>query len=99
MNEDTDLETPLTFIVCAAIRHDDGLIICGARHYDPVMTQVLFALGYSMENRPRGFTTGFIDNKGEYLTREQAWIIAERAGQIRYHGIGTPGTCYSENLY
>ncbi len=100
MKPDDDISTePLTRIVCAAIRHkESGLIIAGARHYDPIMTGVLFTLGYSLENKPTGFTTGFITNKGEYLDREQAWIVAEAASQIR-HRVSTEGTLYSECLF
>lgn len=99
MNDD-DLSTePLIRVVCAAIRRkDDGLVIAGPRHFDPVMKQVLFALGYSLENKPTGFETGFLTNKQEYLTREQAWKVAEAAKQIR-QVTGTPGTLYSEDLY
>lgn len=85
------------------------MIICGARHYDEVMRTAILAL-YShcldLDTAMKmarhegwyGCEQGFIDQKGEFLTREQAWKIAEAAGQIR-QVTGKPGTLYSEDLY
>lgn len=45
---------------------------------------------------------GFVDNEGNFLTREEAWKVAERCGQIiRRCGGDTAngGTLYSENLW
>lgn len=43
---------------------------------------------------------GFIDQWGTFMTREQAWRVAEVAGQILYRvGGDYNGTLYSENLY
>ena len=43
---------------------------------------------------------GFIDNYGDWLTREEAWYVAETAGQIiRQTEYGRVGYLYSENLY
>lgn len=93
-------------IVCAAIRRN-GLIICGARHFDPIMRAALKA----MSTDHKGWEQGFIDNKGTFLTREEAWKIADREGQIRREtgfeefsnprkaGVGDEGKLFSENLY
>ena len=43
---------------------------------------------------------GFVDQWGNFLNREVAWMIAEKQGQIRHTGPGFKGPeLYSENLY
>lgn len=105
---DSDLSEPLYRVVCAAIRHpQNAIIICGSRHYDSVMREIIrFICGTPEVARKNGFHSceqGFINNKGEFMTREEAWTIARKAGQIiRLVGGQTDretGTLYSENLY
>ena len=85
-------------IVCAAIKSSSGLIVCGARHFDSFMRMQIERSGgfkrYKIE-KPVGLTKEwieaedcFIDNQGNFLTREEAWVIAEKNGIL-----------YSENLY
>lgn len=93
-------------IVCAAIKYPNEVIIAGVRHFDTIMVSaiqrnVLLGVIPSTEQliRPE---QGFLDNKYQYLTREEAWRVAEAAGQIiRRVGGDTAngGTLYSENLY
>lgn len=104
MNPDTDLSEPLYRVVSAANRHKaSGLIICGARHYDDVMRGVImFICGTTDAAKDQGFYSmeqGFINNKGEFMTRQEAWIIAEKAGQIRQQTGPDRGILYSEDLY
>jgi hypothetical protein len=80
-------------IVCAAMRRN-GLIICGARHFDSIMRATIKAMGTDH----RGWEQGFIDNKGAFLTRAEAWKIAIREGQIRRE-TGVKNKLFSENLY
>lgn len=106
MNEDKDLDEPLYRVVCAAIRHKNSCVLCGARHYDDVMRKMILKLiclacEADVSLREDGWYScdqGFINNKGEFLTREQAWKVAEAAGQIRQI-TGTAGTLFSEDLY
>jgi hypothetical protein len=43
---------------------------------------------------------GFIDNFGDWLNREEAWYVADKAGQIiRQNEFGRVGYLFSENLY
>lgn len=84
-------------IVCAANRNPrTKRMILGARHFDHLMQQA----GGKMT---RMFVEqGFIDQRGEFLNRQEAWKVAEAAGQIiRRCGVDTAngGTLYSENLY
>jgi hypothetical protein len=84
-------------IVCAANRKRfTGEIALGVRHWDAFMKRDL----PDTEGDP--VDQGFIDNRGNYLSRTEAWKIAENAGQIVRRVGGDDkdgGTLYSENLY
>jgi hypothetical protein len=98
-------ETMPRRVVCAANRYPDGFIVCGARHYDMIMHQQIKEAGRSRLDGydPGGkIEQGFIDQYGTFLTRLQAWDIAEAAGQIvrRCGNDGPDGHgLFSENLY
>lgn len=83
-------------IVCAANRKRfTGEVVLGIRHWDAWMANALDTEGDPVDQ-------GFIDNRGNFLSRTEAWKIAEAAGQIirRVGGDTTNGgTLYSENLY
>lgn len=87
------------FIVCAAMINADGLVIASPRHWDFVAHQtVRFHTGRFDHEA----VEGFIDQFGKFLTRTEAWKVAEAAGQIRRRCGGDTanhGTLYSENLY
>jgi hypothetical protein len=84
-------------VVCAAIRNvNDGTITLGARHFNCFVR----ALGLGHEYPDEAHEQGFIDQDEKFLTREEAWIVAEAAGQIRHRAPGCDGPeLYSENLY
>jgi hypothetical protein len=94
-------------IVCAANKYtitlEDGttkdLIICGARHYDMLMHQQIKALDQSLWEKVTDEVQGFVNNKGEFLTREEAWVIASAEGQIIRRCGGDDKKLFSENLY
>lgn len=45
------------------------------------------------------YEQGFIDQFGNFLTRKEAWVIAEQQNQL-YRKDGTEhGILYSENIY
>ncbi|MGZ8172982.1 hypothetical protein [Methylobacter sp.] len=84
-------------VVCAAIRNKYGRIICGARHYDGVMHSQIMA---SNDDWTRcNVQQGFIDQKGVFLTRHEAYEIAVANGQIKRRVGGDDGKLFSENLY
>lgn len=87
-------------IVCAANRKRfTGEVVLGIRHWDAFMHKT-FELMNGTEGDP--VDQGFIDNRGVFLSRTEAWKVAEAAGQIirRCGGDDTDGgTLYSENLY
>ena len=82
-------------IVCAANRKRfTGEIVLGIRHWDAFMRH--------LETEGDPVDQGFIDNHGNFLSRTEAWKVAETAGQIirRVGGDDSNGgTLYSENLY
>lgn len=92
-------------IVCAAIRAADGEVLLGIRHYSMDMHR-------QIEQRKDGkkFThrhdedQGFVDQWGVYMTRTEAFLVAQAAGQpINVGACGQrldAGTAlYSEGLY
>ncbi|MFM0503942.1 hypothetical protein [Paraburkholderia caffeinilytica] len=82
-------------IVCAANKKCfTGEIVLGIRHWDAFM--------HKLDTEGDPVEQGFIDNRGNFLSRIDAWKVAEAAGQIirRVGGDDTNGgTLYSENLY
>jgi hypothetical protein len=88
-------------VVCAAVRLPAGTMLCGARHYDSVMRAQMIAMGLTA---PHHGKQGFIDQFGNFLSREEAWQLAAKQGQIvRLVGSQTSRDgdeeLYSENLY
>src|SRR5690606_33461090 len=69
-------------IVCAAnsykVSFDREFVIPSARHFDKRMHAIINLIGFG----PRNHDQGFIDQHGEFYTREEAWKIAEANGQI-----------------
>jgi hypothetical protein len=87
-------------IVCAANRYPCGTVVLGARHFDALMhqqIQLLKNLGHSL--RAGQEEQGFIDQRGEFLIREEAKLVADKAGQIIRRVGGDEKRLYSENLY
>lgn len=82
-------------VVCAANLMADGTIILGARHWDTLMCQHANLLGVKGGNEEQGF----IDQYRVFMTREEAWIVANEAGQIVRRVGGDEGHLFSENLY
>ena len=99
-------------IVCAAIRNDKtGIVLCGVHH------GVCMGLAIRLGLQPReagsaDWTCGFVDNEQQFLTRAEAWKVADAAGQIRRPtgwekdysqtrpaGVGDEKLLFSENLY
>lgn len=85
-------------VVCAALKSKvTGRIICGARHFDKIMlSQITHSGGRAEWNEAE---QGFIDQFGAFLSRKEAFEIANNAGQILRRCGGDKGVLYSENLY
>ncbi len=90
-------------VVCAALRHPQGGIITGPRHFDPIMRRQIMTGETELERLGwESATQGFVDQRGTFLTRTEAWAVASAAGQIRRRCGGDTangGTLYSKSLY
>ena len=77
-------------VICAAVMLNDKLY-CGYRHAN-IYNQCFGTYLNGIE----GFIT--TDN-GRFVDRKEAWLIADKAGQIINRGEGIDGLLFSENLY
>lgn len=93
-------------VVSAAVKLRDERVIMCVRHLDKTFFMALgvdvFASDhpYSEElaNSIKGHIDGFMDNEGNFLTREEAWPIAE-AQQALIDPDWQRGRLHSEHLY
>lgn len=99
-------------IVCAAIKHKKH-IICGVRHYDRLMLATIqkicenscYGLGDPVNlmtlERHKWYKAeqGFVDQFGQFLTRNEAFEVAKKADQIIQIFGGDKEILFSENLY
>lgn len=87
-------------IACAANRYR-GIIVAGPRHYSNQMWMTIQALGgidLLKEFAGEEYEQGFIDQYNTFHTRQEAWVIAEASGQIKFPDICPAGRLYSEHL-
>ncbi|NOR27521.1 MAG: hypothetical protein GQ540_03215 [Lutibacter sp.] len=97
--KDNNIEKPQQVVVCAACRSGE-VIFSGARHFDKVMNSQIRAV--KEYRNLHGFTEGFIDQFGDFLTRKEAMKIAIAAGQkvdIECGCGGHKDILFSEGLY
>ena len=95
--KDNNIKKPKQVIVCAACRVD-GYMVCGARHFDKVMTNIIKHLPYDL--RWPMAEQGFIDQFGEFITREIALEIVKNNGQPFDEDRNGASDClFSEGLY
>ena len=89
-------------VVCAAIRDEHGELLIGVRHFSPDMRKTMSYMQDFGQRFKREHTQGFVDQFGKFMDRQEAWKVANEAGQI-YRRVGGDeskgGTLYSENLY
>lgn len=86
-------------IVAAAVLLADGRVVCGVRHFDKHMRAIAEGLG-NPTRLLKGAVQGFVANDYEFMGREEAWIVALRAGQFDpAKATGQHGTLYSEDLW
>lgn len=83
-------------IVCAALKHSSGLIVCGVRHFDTLMVnQIKVSTVQSWANAEQGF----VDHKGQFWNRIDAKMLARESNQIVKQCGGDSIELFSENLY
>ena len=91
-------------VVCAAIRAADGELLLGIRHYSADMRRQITARhdGEKFKHR-HDEDQGFVDQRGVFMSREDAYIVADEQGQVwdwKACGDGLNGRkLYSEGLY
>jgi len=106
--KDNNIKKPQAVVICAACIFDD-VILLGARHWDVRMRQQYNMMHnsekwrkYSSSPEPDEFKEGFINQFGEFLTREEAMKVAKQAKQkidIKQGCGGSTDTLFSEGLY
>lgn len=84
------------FVVCAAMRNDNGVIICSPRHFDSIACMQVRENEWDLWRKAE---QGFVDQYGTFLTREEAWAIANKNNQVTRRVGGDEGRLFSENLY
>ncbi len=104
---------PIRMVVCAANRNvRTGQLALGPRHFDPSMRRQIDAyvtgeltlrpqlgMGDRYRQEWRTANQGFIDQHGQFMTREEAWVVALAAGQVRYGPHLAGGRLDSSDLY
>lgn len=75
----------------------NGYIVTGTRHGCPIMEMQIMMMEEVLQEWCDGdkMIQGFTDQYGNFLTRKEAYPIAEAAGQIIRKDV-CPGTLYSE---
>lgn len=88
-------------IVCSAMRSPSGIIIACVRHGDDLFYNAVDNMKLCKEDQDLNYwEQGFVDQYREFLTREEAWVIAEQNDQIKHKlGCDSAKRLYSENLY
>jgi hypothetical protein len=66
-------------IICAACRCGD-VVVCGVHHYDKIMRDVMYSLNFPFSGQ--NVDQGFVNQRGEFLDRHQALLVATIAGQL-----------------
>ena len=70
-------------VVCSAARYGN-MVIAGVRHFDPVMGNVAGAIDPA---NLFDWEQGFLDNRSEFLSRNDALVVAVAANQVvKKHG-------------
>lgn len=73
-----------TYIICSGVKYKNH-VIAGRRHSDAFSTlETLLDKEVYNSIKREDIVCGFIDNWGDFHTREEAWIIADKANQIKF---------------
>lgn len=85
-------------VVCAALRHCSGDIVCGPRHFDNIMRSQIMWRGQDLRTF-RSAERGFIDQHGTFMDRSEAFHVAIAAGQLLHNPPPYATLLMSEDLY
>lgn len=100
--QENRVEKPQQRVVCAACKHPKyPFIVAGPRHWDDVMLRQwrIFVEVFPTSGGTGRWEQGFIDQFGDFLTREEAMQVAKAAGQVNIERNGSKIELYSEGLY
>lgn len=87
-------------VLIAANRYKNGIVLIGLRHWDEHMyAQANAYLAQGIFPKDEVPVQGFLDTKGRFLTRNQAWVLASKSQQIKRVPGDKTGQLCSENLY
>jgi len=98
---DNGLIKPQQIVVCAANRFND-VILCGARHFDSVMRNQIQHMDEEFKplRKNERWEQEFINQFGEFLTREEALQVVKESGQpFNADRNGSDTELFSEGLY
>ena len=84
-------------ISASALNPEDNMMIMSKRHGDEIFFNVADKI-YGEDADYNHWHQGFTTSEGRFVDREEAWLIAKAANQIR-RVTGSPGTLFSEDLY
>ena len=99
--KDNNIVKPQQKIVCAAC-YDGEILICGARHWDPIMNRIFSTIkaAGNQDLKSSAFEQGFIDQFGKFVGRVEAYKIVQENGQpFDKERNGDDVELYSEGLY
>ena len=90
-------------VIAAACKYGE-VIFVGVRHYDAIMVAQIRALSEDDEVRMMNrseVVQGFIDNKGNFLTRKEAMKLVVESGQPfdKQRNGGNTDELYSEGVW
>lgn len=83
-------------VVCAAMQAESGEIICSPRHWDHLAHVQAAAYPFGFWKQAK---QGFVDQRGEFMDRKEAYQVAWGANQVVRRVGGDTDCLYSENLY
>ena len=81
-------------VVSMAANIVDGHLVVGNRHWCPLMQMQVERLDLNCKKHNISTDQGFVDQWGIYMSREEAWDVAKKAGQIKE--VFVEGTLFSE---
>ena len=86
-------------IVCAALLVDNKILVPCYRHSTGF--EMLAELTGKKYSEYKSIDDGFMNHKGEFLTREEAWKHAEECGQLSTNVLHKTNhkVLFSEDLY
>jgi hypothetical protein len=84
-------------VVCAAVLYPDGTMLVGPRHFDSAMLAQYRARKIQFEESDA--QCGFLDQDCNFMSRQEAYLVAVNAGQVKKRPGDQEEKLFSEDLY